>query len=286
MRAQPRALGDRVARGNTSDVWRWSQGTVVKVLHPGIPRHWAALEADITRRVHEAGLPAPATDGLVEVDGRPGIVFERIDGESMWDRMKASPGRIAVLVEELVDLQTRLQRAGPVDGLPDLVTRLHAKIEAAEPVPAEERREALDLLATLPRASALCHGDLHPANVLMSLRGPVVIDWFDAAEGHPLADHARSSLLMRPPASVTFTHPYLEGATRASLDRLHRAYLAVAGRRGVVGQASFAAWEAVLAVARMSEPVPTADLVAIWNGWRASARAASGASGPRAATLE
>jgi hypothetical protein len=36
----------------------------------------------------------------------------------------------------------------------------------------------------------------------------------------------------------------------------------------------------------MSEPVPTADLVAIWNGWRASARAASGASGPRAATLE
>jgi hypothetical protein len=43
------------------------------VLHEGIPEHWASLEAEITQRVHAAGLPAPATDGVVEVDGRPGV---------------------------------------------------------------------------------------------------------------------------------------------------------------------------------------------------------------------
>jgi aminoglycoside phosphotransferase (APT) family kinase protein len=269
MRATQGRPGELVAKGNTSDVWHWTAATVVKVLHPGIPRHWAALEADITRRVHAAGLPAPATDGLVEVDGRPGIVFERIEGVSMWDRMRASPGDLPRLVETLVDLQTGLHDAGPIDGVPGLVTRLSDKIEAAETLPMTARQEALVLLATLPTGTALCHGDMHPANVLMTAHGPIVIDWFDAVCGHPVADLVRSSLLMRPPVSVMSADRYLEGATPASLERLHVAYLAVTQRRGLVPADLFAGWEAVMAVARMSEPVPTEDLVAVWEGWRA-----------------
>ena len=96
---------DLIARGNTSDVWRWTPTTVVKVLRPDIPRHWTGLEADITRAVYEAGLPAPATDGVVEVEGRPGVVLERIDGASMWSQMKAAPRRLPGLIEELVDIQ-------------------------------------------------------------------------------------------------------------------------------------------------------------------------------------
>jgi hypothetical protein len=156
------ALGDLIARGNTSDVWRWSPTTVVKVLRPEIPRDWAALEVDITRRVYEAGLPAPATDGVVEVDGRPGVVLEHIDGVSMWSQMKASPALLPRLIEELVDLQVMIHTAGPLTGLPDLTTRLHGKIDEAEHLPAHERDEAHGLLADMPTGESLCHGDMHP----------------------------------------------------------------------------------------------------------------------------
>jgi aminoglycoside phosphotransferase (APT) family kinase protein len=186
--------------------------------------------------------------------------------------MRASPGSVPGLIDELVDLQAGLHAAPPVTGLPDLAARLRDKIGAVEQLPLEERRRALDVLAELPSAAALCHGDLHPANILMSPRGMILIDWFDAAAGHPLADLARSSLLMRPPVVVMSAQRYLEGATPSSLARLHDAYLASAERLGLVREARFAAWEAVLAVARMSEPVPTADLVAIWEGWRAAHR--------------
>jgi len=108
--------GELIARGNTSDIWTWSAGTVVKVLHPGIPRHWASIEADITRRVVAAGFPAPATDGVVEVDGRPGIVLEHVDGETMWQHMKAAPTRLPKLIEALVDLQADLLAAAPIEG--------------------------------------------------------------------------------------------------------------------------------------------------------------------------
>jgi len=36
--------------------------------------------------------------------------------------------------------------------------------------------------------SSLLHLDLHPMNVMMTGRGPVVIDWTNAASGHPLTD--------------------------------------------------------------------------------------------------
>ena len=42
----------------------------------------------------------------------------------------------------------------------------------------------------------MLHGDLHPANVLLSPDGPVVIDWTNAVQGPPGADVALSWLLM------------------------------------------------------------------------------------------
>ena len=110
---------------------------------------------------------------------------------------------------------------------------------------------------------------MHPANLLMSPHGWVIVDWFDAAVGNSVADLVRSSLLMRRPTTAQSSNEHLDGATPDFLDRLHGAYLSVLKRRGLLEKMPFATWEAVLAVARMSEPVQTTDLVGIWNHWRA-----------------
>ncbi len=267
MRARE-ARGELIAKGNTSDVWRWSGTTVVKVLRPEIPPHWAWLEYEIVRRVHGAGLPVPAADGVVEVDGRPGIVFEHIAGPSMWTRMRSHPHEVARLVDEFVDLQEHVLAAGPIEGLPDVRVRLHRKIDEAQQLREDDRAAAHRLLAELPTGSALCHGDMHPANVLGTSKGWVVVDWFDAAIGCPVADFARSSLLMPPASAVESANRHLGGVTGVLLGRLHDTYLASLARRGHIDAGRFAAWEAVLAVARMSEPVQTADLHRLWRRWR------------------
>jgi thiamine kinase-like enzyme len=120
----------------------------------------------------------------------------------------------------------------------------------------------------MPVEQALCHGNMHPANILMASRGWVVVDWFDAAVGCAEADLARSSLLMRPPATPESADRHLDGATIEVLDRLHTAYLACLRERDLIADVAFATWEAVLAVARMSEPVQKTDLVSIWRRWR------------------
>ncbi len=48
-----------------------------------------------------------------------------------------------------------------------------------------------------PRSSdALIHGDLHPDNVMLTTRGPVVIDWTNAAIGPRGMDAANTWVLM------------------------------------------------------------------------------------------
>ena len=74
---------------------------------------------------------------------------------------------------------------------------------------------------------------------------------------------------MRPPATPQSSNKHLDGATIDVLDRLHGAYLSVLRERGLIDETAFAKWEAILAVARMSEPVQKADLVSIWERWRA-----------------
>ncbi len=53
-------------------------------------------------------------------------------------------------------------------------------------------------LPVSPR-TVLCHGDLHPSNVILTDDGPMIVDWFDACRGEPVAEVARTSLLLLAP---------------------------------------------------------------------------------------
>ncbi len=64
-------------------------------------------------------------------------------------------------------------------------------------MPAEMKRRALDALDELPAGEIICHGDFHPGNVLLSDRGPILIDWTGATRGDPTADFARTRLMLQ-----------------------------------------------------------------------------------------
>ncbi|MDY7104861.1 MAG: aminoglycoside phosphotransferase family protein [Actinomycetota bacterium] len=258
------ARGDLLARGNTADVLVWSSDTVAKVLHETTPDEWAAHEAATVRLVRDAGLPAPAVRDVTTVAGRPALILERVDGPSMWDLARREPGRIAEVGRALADLQERITAVRAPAGIADLHARLRAKIVDAHVLAPSDRAEALRRLDALPAGDRLCHGDLHPGNVLWGPDGPVVVDWFDASAGHPFADVTRTSLLVRPPSRELTGAPHLPGGSRSMLRGLHDAYLArVVERRGCVGE--LAAWEPVVAAGRLSEQVPHEDLLGVWQ---------------------
>ena len=260
-------LGRLIAPGRTSDVYEFGPDSVVKVSRPWVPTTWAATEAAITAVVHRHGLPTPAVRGVAVIEGRESAVFERVDGPTMWQQVRDGDRCVEFGAAELAEIQLEIHDAGVVAGLPRLADRIGEKIDAASLLAPTERDEAHRLVDSLPEGSAICHGDLHPGNVLMSRRGPIVIDWFDAAVGSPVADFVRSSLLVRPrPGGAEVFH--LPGSSPEVLGRFHHHYVERMLDDLDVDRLEARWWEAVLAVSRLSEHAEGDDLglLSLWRG--------------------
>ena len=239
----------------------------MKVARPSVPAHWAADEAEFTAAVRDLGAPAPAVLDVVQVQGRDAIVFERVWGPSMWDLILDDPQSAPAFGRELAEVHRQILRAGLPVAVSGLVGRMQRKIIEIKQFSGAERDRALHVLESLPRGAALLHGDLHPGNVLMSPVGPVAIDWFDAAVGHPVADVVRSSLLIRPFDSIV-GRPHLPEATRPVLRELHESYVSEMHDVLALPREELGQWEAVVAASRLAEEAETDEspLLALWQG--------------------
>lgn len=259
-------LGRLVAAGRTSDVYEFGRGSVVKVPRSGVPAHWAALEAEITAAVHGQGLPTPEVRGLEQVEGRDSVVFEHIEGPSLWEQIRAGTADVSSLAAWFAEIQLSIHAAEPPPSLLGIGDRVCQKIDSVGSLSESERGDAHRIVSELPNGTSLCHGDLHPGNVLMSQSGPIVIDWFDAAIGSSLADIVRSSLLIRPITNGG-GHLHLPGSTAQLLERMHVDYLECVLQGQEVEPQLIRQWEAVLAVSRLAERAEPdeARLVALWQ---------------------
>ncbi len=183
-----------IGRGFTAEIYDWKEGWILKLFNAGISRTAVEHEANKTRIVHATGLPVPDVGEIIEIEGRFGMELERVDGISMLDALTKSPWRYPALARQLAKLHADMHTRR-VPELPSLAETLTWKINRAEKLPENVRQAALKALEKLPDDDKLCHGDFHPGNILLTQRGPVIIDWIDGSRGRPILDVARSSLL-------------------------------------------------------------------------------------------
>jgi Ser/Thr protein kinase RdoA (MazF antagonist) len=189
-------LGDPIAVGRTAEVYPWRDGQVLKLFHADWPAASVALEADNAKAAHQAGLPTPAVGPVLHLNNRLGLIFERVHGTSMLEAASARPWTFYRYDRLLPDLHVRMH-GRTLAQLPSLRQRLDDWIRSGTALPAHIQARALGLLAELPDDRRLCHGDFHPGNVLLTSQGPMIIDWFNATLGNPLADVATTLLLLR-----------------------------------------------------------------------------------------
>ena len=194
-------LGAPIGSGRTAVIYAWDSGRALKLFRPDWARD-AEEEYAATRLAGERGAPAPEVFGIEEVEGRPGVVMERVDGESMLASMVRKPWRARGYARLLAEMQWALHQL-PGAGLRDQKGTLRHDIERGLALTEVERASVLDLLDRMPAGDRLCHWDFHPDNIIMTARGPVIIDWITAQAGNPVADFGRTTVLFAaatPPA--------------------------------------------------------------------------------------
>jgi aminoglycoside phosphotransferase (APT) family kinase protein len=128
-------------------------------------------EAQMMRHLDAAGFPVPK----VYDAGGSDLVMERLDGRDMLADLGRRPWTVPRHARTLADLHNRLHEVTAPPGWP--------------------RAVAPDGSVLGPGDSVL-HMDLHPGNVMLTSRGPVVIDWTSARAGAGGADVALAYLIM------------------------------------------------------------------------------------------
>jgi len=243
-----------VGHGARADVYAWGEGKVLKLFWEGTDPRGVAGEAEATKLIHDARLPVPDCFGTVTVDGRPGIVFERINGPNMRDIVLTRPWLAAGLARQTAELHAAMHEITVPEIYPAQRQSLERRIQTATQLDEATRAEVLRTLSRLPDGNSLCHGDLHPGNILLAQGGSVVIDWQDPSRGRAVADVARTVLLLR--GGVWHMTRRLRRAAAVVLTRVFETvYLRRYAELRPLRRDELQAWLPVLAAARLREEI-------------------------------
>jgi aminoglycoside phosphotransferase (APT) family kinase protein len=183
--------GPLIGAGRAADVYALGGDRVLRRYRRG---HSAEPEAEVMTYLAQAGFPVPR---IYDASG-PDLVMDRLDGRDMLADLMRRPWLARRHAQTLARLHDRLHAIAAPPSLPVL----------------------------FGPGDRVLHLDLHPANVMLTSAGPVVIDWNNVSAGSPAADVAMAWLIMATsevePAPPVWLRPAIS-TIRATFVRRFRA---------------------------------------------------------------
>ena len=189
-----------IATGNTAEVFEYEEDKVLKLFKAGYPLEQIQREFNNTVIMNRTCVHTPKTFEIVEHEGRHGIVFQKIIGVDLLSEYLKNPSDEKVAAEILVDL-----------------TDIQKKVLSEETTEGISYKNYLDWFgydgSNLPDGNFICHGDLHPGNIIRTKDGELcLIDFMNVCRGPKEYDVARTYVLLTEnnPAAKAVGKKYLE----------------------------------------------------------------------------
>jgi hypothetical protein len=184
----------RLIRIGMNGIFATDDGVLLRVTKPSAPAAQAIWLADVVRH---AGLRVPryARDEPLLIGDHAVFAVEMVDvvGSVDWVEVGAMIARLHLLDVHAVGANFPLPFCGtfPWWRFDDLFADVGGELDG---VSHAAMRAAVDrdlpLLWRDDHPQVVCHGDVHPGNVLASADGPVLLDWDLVCRGPAAWDHA------------------------------------------------------------------------------------------------
>ena len=186
--------------GYCAEIFEIGDQKLLKLYFPGWAETDVRQEYEITRAIHELGIPSPAIYEFVEQDGRYGFVMEKLMDHTMLHHIGKHLKEAFALAKQLAELHFEVHSRSTVpDAVPPQEDVFLHKIQTRVSLSDTEKEQMAQVIRNLPKREErrICHGDFHPMNILYQGETPTVIDWAFAYSGDPRGDVAGTYMITK-----------------------------------------------------------------------------------------
>lgn len=255
-------LQQKVGLGRTAEAFTYGEGKIIKLFYEWMPENVVQHEFNISSFIYSAGVPTAKPYEIVNSSGRLGIVYEQIlPGLTISKMITAKPLRLKKYAKMLAQLHYALHTTTLLEipvYIKGIKQGLVANISGTDWLQEAEKESILRHLATLPEEAKLCHLDFHPENVLMG-EDPYIIDWTTCCIGSPLADVARTIIMLKygsSPSEVPKWVSMLSGFAGNKIQQVYmKEYMSLSG----CSLMDIERWIVPVAAGRLVEGIPDSE---------------------------
>lgn len=255
--------GKKIGQGRTAEIFEWGGKHILKLYRKGMPENVCRQEFEWTDRISRRIEAAPKAVKMIRVEDRHGAIYERLNGETMLSLMLGNKRHLNKYAKMLAKYHANLHSIVDIEGL-TVKDKLSGEIGRAPVISTEEKKQVLDRLKMLPQGKSVCHFDFHPDNIMLSDGRCRVMDFMTACIGDPMADVARTRLLL------IYAEPPDGYAPSGLADRVYRRLFCRIYERDyckLTGSkiADIRRWTIPVAAARLSEGVPEKEINRVYT---------------------
>ncbi|MFW9942795.1 MAG: phosphotransferase family protein [Candidatus Thorarchaeota archaeon] len=188
--------GEVIGKGRTAEVIYWGNNRVLKLFYKDFPSELIEIQYKLDTMASEIFPNCPKVFEKVEENGRIGIFYEYIDGIILTEFMGKKFKSIGNGMRMLAEIHAEMHRH-EIKDINSQKDKFELAIQKTDLLNDEQKEKTIKFLEKLPDGNSICHGDLHPENIMISKDKLYVIDWSTAYKGNHLGDVARTYYVLK-----------------------------------------------------------------------------------------
>lgn len=179
-----------IGRGRNSEIYLLEDGRALKLYPAGVAPEVAEAERQKTADAARLGVPTLRVYGLVQAEGRTGLVFDRVTAPSLREVIAKDPSRIEALAQKSAELLKHLHGLSVPTGMfPVMADTYRQRAEnLADLLNRDEISFLCRMIEAIPRRQTYLHGDFHRGNLMVRGEDLLLIDMADSSVGNPFYD--------------------------------------------------------------------------------------------------
>ncbi len=252
--------GEVIGKGRAAEVIYWGNNRVLKLFYKKFPSNIIDYQFKVDTLVGKIFPNCPKPFEKIKENGRIGILYEYIEGITLIEFMKKKIINIGKALRMLAEIHVEMHKYESKD-INSLKNIFKPIIHQTNLLDDDQKKEITNYIEKLPDGNAICHGDLHPDNIIVSKNKLYVIDWANTYSGNPNSDVARTFYLIKYGTSPSdedtlkksFIHRFLYKAIKSRLSKIYvKHYLKLTG----ISLKEIKKWDLAIFATRLRESVP------------------------------